>query len=239
MKRRIFLRSLFLGSMASALLPLEASASSKTYRVQKGDTLSSIARRHGIKLEELQAANPLAGDRIRVDQNLSIPSPTTAAEALARVKRVTEQIAVPLRPWTMVVGHHSAVERGNAAIYDRGHRERGMKDGLAYHFVIGNGQDSGDGEIEVGERWVQQLPGGHVRQAAVNAFGIGICLVGNFEYRKPSSQQMRSFVALVDYLRREVMRQDFRFAVHKEVDPGHTVCPGRHFPLKAMHRRFG
>jgi hypothetical protein len=44
-------------------------------------------------------------------------------------------------------GSYSAIKDGNAASYDRAHRRRGMENGLAYHFVIGNGVDSGDGEI--------------------------------------------------------------------------------------------
>ena len=41
---------------------------------------------------------------------------------------------------------------------DRYHRdERHMEHGLAYHFVIGNGNGMGDGEIGVGQRWIEDL----------------------------------------------------------------------------------
>lgn len=114
-----------------------------------------------------------------------------------------------------------------------------MEHGLAYHFVIGNGTKSGDGEIEIGGRWLNQLQGGHVHDEHVNQIGIGICCVGNYEETKPTPAQLRSFIALVDYLKRAVLKTPVRFVVHREIDPGRTVCPGRNFPISAMHARFG
>ncbi|WP_341540380.1 N-acetylmuramoyl-L-alanine amidase [Marinobacterium mangrovicola] len=45
-----------------------------TYRVAPGDTLSVIAVRNGISLDQLRRANELRGDRIRVGQVLKIPA---------------------------------------------------------------------------------------------------------------------------------------------------------------------
>lgn len=48
---------------------------SETYRVKPGDTLSQIARRHGISLKSLQAANPgVDPKRLRIHQVLRLPS---------------------------------------------------------------------------------------------------------------------------------------------------------------------
>jgi N-acetylmuramoyl-L-alanine amidase len=155
------------------------------------------------------------------------------------VRDATKALSIPAKRWKMVVGHHSAVKQGNAAIYDRAHRMRGMENGLAYHFLIGNGVDSGDGQIEIGPRWLRQIKGGHVRQDEVNEVAIGICLVGNFEIAKPTENQLAAFQELMTYLRSEVTGRDVRFMVHREVDPGRTLCPGRNFPIKAMHRLYG
>ena len=133
------------------------------------------------------------------------------------------------------MAHHSAIRQGNAAIYGRAHRQRGMENGLAYHFVIGNGIDSGDGEIEIGPRWFRQIKGGHVHREEINAVGIGICLVGNFEQTRPTVKQMLAFQELVDYLRSDVVGAKIRFAVHKEIDPGRTACPGRFFTKIQIH----
>ncbi|WP_342665443.1 N-acetylmuramoyl-L-alanine amidase [Marinobacterium litorale] len=46
----------------------------RTYKVVPGDTLSVIAVRNGVSLDELRRANQLNGDRIRVGQVLRIPA---------------------------------------------------------------------------------------------------------------------------------------------------------------------
>ena len=157
----------------------------------------------------------------------------------ADVRKVTARLGVRPSRWQWIVAHHSAIREGNAAIYGRVHRQRGMENGLAYHFVIGNGVDSGDGEIEIGPRWFRQIKGGHVHREEINEVGIGICLVGNFEQTRPTSRQILAFQELVDYLRASVVGTRIRFAVHKEIDPGRTACPGRYFPTAQMHRLYG
>ena len=156
-----------------------------------------------------------------------------------KVRKQTATLSIAPGRWQWIVGHHSAIKNGNAAIYDKEHRRRGMENGLAYHFVIGNGIDSEDGEIEIGSRWLRQIKGGHVHREDINEVGIGICLVGNFEETKPSSKQLMAFRELVSYLRSDVVGKKVRFAVHKEIDPGRTVCPGRYFPVAQMHGLYG
>ncbi|MEO7675218.1 MAG: peptidoglycan recognition family protein [Verrucomicrobiota bacterium] len=153
------------------------------------------------------------------------------------VRKKTRALSVKPGRWKWIVVHHSAIKFGNAAIYDRAHRKRGMENGLAYHFVIGNGIDSGDGEIEIGNRWLKQLDGGHVHRDEINKIGIGICLVGDFEQRKPTARQILALRELVEYLRSEVASK-IRFAVHKEIDLRHTNCPGRYFPAAQLHRFY-
>src|SRR5689334_10628503 len=47
------------------------------------------------------------------------------------------------REWRYVVVHHSAGPSGNAAEFDKFHREeKHWENGLGYHFVIGNGNGS-------------------------------------------------------------------------------------------------
>lgn len=62
-------------------------ADSTDYSVRSGDTLSGIARRHGVTVAELRSANSLSGDTIRIGQNLRIPSASggTAAPLSAPV----------------------------------------------------------------------------------------------------------------------------------------------------------
>lgn len=71
-----------LSAKTEARTPPEAGpAASATYRVKPGDTLSQIARRNGISLGSLQAANPgLNPKRLRVHQALRLPSPSKPSD---------------------------------------------------------------------------------------------------------------------------------------------------------------
>ncbi|MCH6257932.1 LysM peptidoglycan-binding domain-containing protein [Puniceicoccaceae bacterium K14] len=233
LSRRQFVTKLLAGSLGIGTI---AQASAGSYTIKKGDTLSDIAKRHGVSVSQLKKANNLSDDLIIENQVLALPQ--NANDSLARAIETTKNLKVPLRNWELVVAHHSAIEYGNAQIYHQEHRRRGMLHGLAYHFVIGNGIDSGDGEIEFGDRWLQQLAGGHVRSQSVNDRGIGICLVGNLENHAPSYLQIQALTQLVDFLKRDVFKKKFAFTEHRKIDPGHTVCPGRHFPSKTMLSRY-
>jgi len=226
--------------LAGLLLPVGygslLAAGNAVHKVSRGDTLSGLAIRYGVTVRDLKRSNGLKSDLIKIGQTLKIPP---SSSDLVDVKNLLSGIKVDRSRWKYIVGHHSATKYGNAKIYDRNHRRRGMNNGLAYHFVIGNGIDSGDGEIEIGPRWQQQLEGGHVRNRQVNLQGIGICMVGNFEEIHPSRKQLASFRQLVDHLGGDVLKNNYKFAVHKEIDRNHTVCPGRNFPVRAMHQRYG
>lgn len=210
-----------------------------SYTVKRGDTLSSIARAQGITVSDLKRANDLSGDLIRVGQKLLVPGAKAAEDLLAHVRATNTRIDVRASNWKRIVVHHSAIKYGNAEIYHRAHRKRGMKNGLAYHFVIGNGIDSGDGEIEVGPRWTQQLLGGHVKSHQINLSAIGICLVGNFQATHPTRRQLTAFTQLMDWLRNEVVPEAKQFAGHRDLRGEQTICPGKNFPLAAMHARYG
>jgi len=51
-----------------AKVTADASQAASTYKVVKGDTLSSIARRHGVKVAELREWNQLKGDQLKLGQ---------------------------------------------------------------------------------------------------------------------------------------------------------------------------
>ena len=239
MRRREFCNLLSAGVATGTLglWPLRLlAAPGNTYTVRKGDTLSGIAHAYGTSVNALRFENNIQGDLIRVGQVLRLPGENGN---LAEVKRVSEPKRGGLRTWRYIVVHHAGTGTGNAEIYDNYHRNKiGMANGLAYHFVIGNGTKSRDGEIEIGSRWDRQLHGGHVKSRKVNQQGIGICLVGNFQKTRPTALQIASLTALTDYLR-ELVPNRTKFAVHREIDGRHhTVCPGRYFPAASMHKRF-
>jgi N-acetyl-anhydromuramyl-L-alanine amidase AmpD len=75
----------------------------------------------------------------------------------------------------------------------------------------------------------------------MNEHGIGICLVGNFETRTPGARQLASLHALLTHLRADGLPGTNvpKVTVHRWVDRGHTVCPGRRFPFNDLKRRYG
>ncbi len=65
---------------------------SRIYTVRKGDTAGEIARNHGVKLNDLIAANNLdARATIHIDQNLRIPLPGDKPPVLAALKPESTQ----------------------------------------------------------------------------------------------------------------------------------------------------
>jgi LysM repeat protein len=219
-------------------LKLPAGAASGIHVVSKGETLSVIASQYGTSVRALKRSNGLKSDLIRVGQELKVPQGGFGGGStlLAPVIAATDRVKVDSTRWRYIVCHHSAIEAGNAEVYGRAHLRRGMEHGLAYHFVIGNGKDSGDGEIEIGPRWQKQLRGGHVRNSRVNDTGIGICVVGNLQNHAPSRRQRQALNELIEFLREGHTRRGVSVTVHKQVDKNHTVCPGRHFPYGDLKR---
>lgn len=142
---------------------------------------------------------------------------------------------LPPRPWKWIVIHHSASATGCAATFDREHRNKGW-DELGYHFVVGNGTQSGNGQVEVGPRWPKQKWGAHAKTAdnKYNDYGIGICLVGNFEETRPTQAQLASVARLVAYLQKTYNIPSDRIIGHR--DTKQTLCPGANMNVAVVRR---
>lgn len=140
---------------------------------------------------------------------------------------------VPSRPWKWIVIHHSASSVGSATSIDKIHRAQGW-DELGYHWVIGNGSETADGQIEVGSRWTKQKWGAHAKTPdnRYNDYGIGICLVGNFDLTRPSAAQMRSLAKLVAYLMKTYHITPDRVIGHRDTKPTH--CPGANMDIAVV-----
>lgn len=161
------------------------------------------------------------------------------------IRDAIDRAPVARRRWRFIVVHNSGTRQGNARIFDYYHRYvRKMPNGLAYHFVIGNGTSSGNGQIEIGGRWIKQLQGGHVHSDYLNNISLGICLVGDFNRDLPTREQLEALDELIRYLRIRVGKIDGKPAIvkaHKEINPPQwpTDCPGDRFPYHWLHERFG
>jgi hypothetical protein len=163
-----------------------------------------------------------------------------AAKALAATQpamAVPADWIAPVAPrdWQWIIIHHSATTFGNAAIIDAWHRQKGW-DELGYHFVVGNGSNSGNGQVEVGPRWIKQKWGAHTRTPdnRFNETGIGICVVGNFDFDHPTAAQMQSLARLVAYLMKTYKIPPERVIGHGQAKP--TDCPGRFMNVLEVRR---
>lgn len=238
--RRTFAKNILLSGLAVpffTLAPKNLSAS-VTYVVKSGDTLSRIAERNGTTISKIKHLNQLKSDLIKVGQKIQLPDPQyySYRNPIRHLVHQNKKVKVDRNKWEIIVVHHSATNRGNASMFDTSHRKRGMQNGLAYHFVIGNGTDTKDGQIEMGSRWLKQLHGGHVKNNYINEVGIGICLVGNFEKSKPTDKQLKSLSSLIDWLQASVLKKRVKFAGHKDIEK--NLCPGKNFPLRTYHKKY-
>jgi hypothetical protein len=188
-------------------------------------------------LPPVRLAPPTVASAGRPASVAAVPTPVSPAPVPAADRYVPNPQAsagvpaawiprAPVNHWTWIIIHHSDSAYGSAAIIDKWHRDRGF-DELGYHFVIGNGTNSGDGQIEVGPRWTKQKWGAHdnALDNRYNTNGIGICLVGNFNNTRPTPRQLRSLVRLVVYLMRTYDIPSDRVLGHGETKV--TQCPGR------------
>ncbi len=224
------------------------------YVVQPGESYSEISRKFGLNESEVRSLNHdvelEAGVVLILQSKVTATNleknPPKAQESererrylfINAVKDLIDLPRVKKGRWKYIVVHHSATSSGNAAIFDLAHHQRGMENGLAYHFVIGNGKDSKDGEIEVGNRWLKQLHGGHLKSDALNEIALGICFVGNFEEVRPTRRQQAAAIELISYLREKLGKPYPQFKSHREINTMPTSCPGRNFPLSAFHQIF-
>ncbi|MGH7983723.1 MAG: N-acetylmuramoyl-L-alanine amidase [Candidatus Udaeobacter sp.] len=169
--------------------------------------------------------------------------PTNYRYLTSSVIDAIRRAPVKRRRWQFIVVHNSGTRQGNARAFDYYHRHvRRMQNGLAYHFVIGNGTSTGNGQIEVGDRWRRQINGGHVHSDYLNNISLGICLVGDFNRDQPTRAQLDACEELIRYLRERcggTGRGAIPVKPHREINPPRwpTDCPGDVFPY-SWFRRF-
>lgn len=139
------------------------------------------------------------------------------------------------KKWTAIIIHHSGTKNGSAAVFDKWHKEGNHWEGVGYDFVIGNGTDSKDGQVEATYRWQNQKIGAHCGGTPgnwANREAIGICLVGNFNQTLPTARQIEALIKLVSFLQNRYGIPKTRIYVHNTT-PGArpTECPGRYFSI--------
>lgn len=153
------------------------------------------------------------------DSGLALAAVDSGPEQLSAIFAAPSELRADR--WDRIVVHHSGQMRGDAESIDELHRSL-RYEGLQYHFVIGNGTGSGDGVVELGRRWMQQLDGVYADRA------ISICLVGNGDKTPPTAKQMDQLAAVVRLLQDRLEIPADRVALHRQL--AQTTSPGRLFP---------
>jgi hypothetical protein len=141
--------------------------------------------------------------------------------------------------WTGIVIHHLGEPFGTAESIHRRHLGWGYQ-GLGFHFILGNGNGLADGEVHVGYRWNQQLPGAHVvgeQGLQHNEHSIGICLIGNGQRQPFTERQITHLIRLVQRLQQELRIPAEQVRLHSSVGSGQP-SPGRHFPVAAFREQL-
>ena len=123
---------------------------------------------------------------------------------------------------SMIVVHHSATDSGSTRLFRCLHRAVNGWTDIGYHFVIGNGTDSGDGVVETGRPL--GFRGAHAKGS--NHCSIGVCLVGNFQETWPTERQTEALGRLLDDLLDRFRLGPGCVLLHREVHGCRTVCPG-------------
>jgi len=230
-------------TLPEARVPVALPKPGRVVVVKRNETLTLIARVNGVEVQDLANANGISlKDAIYPGQQLKIPSgpvATAVPDLAPAVQRAIDRAPVRRGRWKYIVVHHSATPVGSVKGMDEYHRKtRHMENGLAYHFVIGNGRGMKDGEVAAGNRWTRQLQGGHLSSEQLNEVSIGICLVGDFNKTSPTRDQLDSLEALLEALLKRCNLRPGNIETHKQIQPKHTECPGKRFSLSAVKRRL-
>jgi N-acetyl-anhydromuramyl-L-alanine amidase AmpD len=183
------------------------------------------------------------GKRASLD-GLRLPSATAlmAVSGPASMERVLEtREPLDRARWLSVMVHHSGAAFGTPEALEREHRAMGLRR-LGHHFVIGNGNGMGDGEVHVGARWLDQQPGAHAagesqRAAWSNQHAISICLVGDGNRRGFTDAQIQRLMELASLLASELGIPQDQIVLHS--DESDVADPGVRFPAAAFREMVG
>ena len=242
---RLFLMLLFLlpgcaraprrvDTLSMAPPPSAMGVSGFYHTVERGQTLYRIAKNYDLDWHVLMSVNHISDpSQLEVGQKVFIPQQAPPIyPPMAGGRLSAEDIRQLVGPkntasdWRTITVHHSGTLQGAAALFDKDHKRRHMG-GLFYHFVIGNGTTTSDGDLEIGWRWKKQVK-------ANRPFDIQICLVGDFNQQHVSEPQFSTLVELIQVLREEYDIPIQNIRRHEDIPGKHTACPGSHFPFQRL-----
>lgn len=123
-----------------------------------------------------------------------------------------------------IILHHRAGNGDVESIHSQ-HIMQGYS-GIGYHFYVRK-----NGEIYSGRPLKMQ--GAHC--LGQNKFSVGVCFEGNFEQEKPTKEQIKSGVDIVNYLLN--IYPQAKVVRHKDLCK--TLCPGKNFNINEILNNIG
>ena len=147
------------------------------------------------------------------------PRPETLITLAAHRSPVGELSIEPQVPIQPVKWRHAIV---HAAEWPDSRLARGC------HFII-----AADGSVKPTRLWQEQRDGRHISIAGrdFNADSIGICLIGDFSSRRPSSEQFRSLVRLMRKIQQACSIPADHVYLRSDLD-ARSRLPGKAFPAQ-------
>ncbi len=111
----------------------------------------------------------------------------------------------------------------------RAHRQRGSEwVDIGYHYVI-------DPSGRVWEGRPIGIEGAHVSKT--NEHNLGVCVLGNFDNQRPTSEALSAVDSFVAYQMRQHRVSMRNVRTHQEIKP--TACPGRNLQRYMVETRSG
>ncbi len=171
------------------------------------------------------------------------PAPAMAKGVIPRSRWATQppkwSMSKPLNGINRITVHHDAFssyglssERSVATRIEsirRAHRQRGSEwVDIGYHYII-------DPAGRVWEGRPISIEGAHVSKT--NEHNLGICVLGNFDEQRPTSDTLSTLDSFVAYQARQYRVSMRNVYTHQELKP--TACPGRNLQRYMLETRTG
>jgi len=133
--------------------------------------------------------------------------------------------------WRYIYVHHARLPEGSARTLADVHG------GVGDHFVIGNGRGASDGEIQISQRWIQQLSATPPAGADyIDPACISICLIGDFDRAMPTNIQIQALNQLVATLQHRLSIPAEKVIVRDVSNSPAGI--GQYFPTSAFRAQL-
>ena len=130
----------------------------------------------------------------------------------------------PLNKIEIIVVQHSQRENDSLDFIKKRHMENRKWEDNGYHFLISNGtMNTKNGKLHIGRS--EKFIGAHVYEHNRNS--IGICLIGNFDEKKPSEKQMETLKEFLKEKMKEYNIKPEKILGHREFEGVIKTCPGK------------